>query len=700
MAATQERPIGFGRLKRKEDARFIRGQGNYLDDIKLPGMVHGALLRSPYAHARILSIDTVEGARAPERGRRRHRQGPRDARPRLDADDLLRHAGRPGRRQGALPGPGGRVRDRDRPVQRPGRAAADRRRVRAAARRRQRPQGARRGRAADPRRQGRPARQPRQPAVGGRRRGRDGPRLRRGRHHRQPRHHLPALPPGAARDVRDDRRLQPGDRPARPLQRQPGAARPPHGLRARRRPRRAHDPHPVQRHRRRLRQQGAGLPRLRVRDRRLDRRRRPGQVGRGPHRQPRLHRLRARLRHALGDVRQGREDHRPAGRRDRRPRRLRLHRPADQVPGRLLPHRLRLLRPAGLAREGQGRLHQQGAGRRRLPLLVPHHRGRLPRRADGRRAGAGDGGRPDRAAHAQLHRARAVPVRDDHRLDLRLRQLRRDDAGRDGDGRLRGAAARAGGEARARRADGHRRLLLHRGRRRRPAQAHGHPRPGHERRRRPARAPVRQGRRVSLRPDPGPGPRDDVRADRRRGARHPARGRRGPPRRHRPLAVRARHLRQPLDAGVRRRGGRRLAQGARQGARDRGDDARDAARGPRVGEGPLVRQGRPGEGRADRGHRGARLQRRRAARGHGGRARRAGHLRPAEPHLPVRRLHRGRRHRPRHGAGHGPPLHRGRRLRRADQPDDRRGPDPRRPRRGRRHRADGADQRSTRRATA
>ena len=38
------------------------------------------------------------------------------------------------------------------------------------------------------------------------------------------------------------------------------------------------------------------------------------------------------------------------------------------------------------------------------------------------------------------------------------------------------------------------------------------------------------------RADPGPGPRDDVRADRRRGARHPAGGRRGPPRRHRQVA--------------------------------------------------------------------------------------------------------------------------------------------------------------------
>ena len=56
--AEAERPIGFGRLKRKEDARFIRGKGTYLDDVRLPGMVHGAMLRSPYAHARILSIDT------------------------------------------------------------------------------------------------------------------------------------------------------------------------------------------------------------------------------------------------------------------------------------------------------------------------------------------------------------------------------------------------------------------------------------------------------------------------------------------------------------------------------------------------------------------------------------------------------------------------------------------------------------------
>jgi carbon-monoxide dehydrogenase large subunit len=51
-------PIGFGRMARKEDARFVRGQGSYIDDIVLPGMLHGAILRSTYAHARIKSIDT------------------------------------------------------------------------------------------------------------------------------------------------------------------------------------------------------------------------------------------------------------------------------------------------------------------------------------------------------------------------------------------------------------------------------------------------------------------------------------------------------------------------------------------------------------------------------------------------------------------------------------------------------------------
>ena len=47
----------YGSLPRKEDARFVRGQGQFVDDIALPGMLHGAILRSPLAHARVLSVD-------------------------------------------------------------------------------------------------------------------------------------------------------------------------------------------------------------------------------------------------------------------------------------------------------------------------------------------------------------------------------------------------------------------------------------------------------------------------------------------------------------------------------------------------------------------------------------------------------------------------------------------------------------------
>jgi carbon-monoxide dehydrogenase large subunit len=49
----------YGPLRRKEDARFIRGRGRFVDDIQLPGMLHGAILRSPLAHARIVSVDTA-----------------------------------------------------------------------------------------------------------------------------------------------------------------------------------------------------------------------------------------------------------------------------------------------------------------------------------------------------------------------------------------------------------------------------------------------------------------------------------------------------------------------------------------------------------------------------------------------------------------------------------------------------------------
>lgn len=52
------KPCGHGRMLRKEDPRFVRGRGNYVDDVRLPGMLHLAVLRSPVAHARINGIDT------------------------------------------------------------------------------------------------------------------------------------------------------------------------------------------------------------------------------------------------------------------------------------------------------------------------------------------------------------------------------------------------------------------------------------------------------------------------------------------------------------------------------------------------------------------------------------------------------------------------------------------------------------------
>ena len=46
-------------VRRKEDKRFITGRGNYVDDIKRPGMLHVEIVRSPHAHARVNNIDTA-----------------------------------------------------------------------------------------------------------------------------------------------------------------------------------------------------------------------------------------------------------------------------------------------------------------------------------------------------------------------------------------------------------------------------------------------------------------------------------------------------------------------------------------------------------------------------------------------------------------------------------------------------------------
>jgi len=61
-AIAAERYTGAS-IKRSEDPRILTGAGRYVDDIKLPGMLHAAFVRSPLAHARVISVD-AEAARA------------------------------------------------------------------------------------------------------------------------------------------------------------------------------------------------------------------------------------------------------------------------------------------------------------------------------------------------------------------------------------------------------------------------------------------------------------------------------------------------------------------------------------------------------------------------------------------------------------------------------------------------------------
>lgn len=53
------------RIKRREDPSLIRGLGQYVDDVRLPDMLHVAILRSPHAHARIKNVDTAAARQHP-----------------------------------------------------------------------------------------------------------------------------------------------------------------------------------------------------------------------------------------------------------------------------------------------------------------------------------------------------------------------------------------------------------------------------------------------------------------------------------------------------------------------------------------------------------------------------------------------------------------------------------------------------------
>ena len=101
MTATEERAgaeLGRARL-RKEDARLITGQTNWTDNITLPGLLHVAYLRSPHAHARIVSVDTSGAAR---RRRGLLRRGLR----RRAGQPAVRLAGDPGHRDPGAPADG------------------------------------------------------------------------------------------------------------------------------------------------------------------------------------------------------------------------------------------------------------------------------------------------------------------------------------------------------------------------------------------------------------------------------------------------------------------------------------------------------------------------------------------------------------------------------------------------------------------
>lgn len=52
-------------IKRSEDPRILTGTGRYIDDVRIPGMLHASFVRSPFAHARITSIDVSEARQAP-----------------------------------------------------------------------------------------------------------------------------------------------------------------------------------------------------------------------------------------------------------------------------------------------------------------------------------------------------------------------------------------------------------------------------------------------------------------------------------------------------------------------------------------------------------------------------------------------------------------------------------------------------------
>ena len=65
MAATETQTWIGTSVPRKEDRKLLTGQGSFVDNMTLPGMVFMAVVRSPYAHAKIAGVDTRAARKAP-----------------------------------------------------------------------------------------------------------------------------------------------------------------------------------------------------------------------------------------------------------------------------------------------------------------------------------------------------------------------------------------------------------------------------------------------------------------------------------------------------------------------------------------------------------------------------------------------------------------------------------------------------------
>lgn len=65
MNAPDPHPLIGASVQRKEDYRFLTGNGQYTDDVVLPQQTYAVFLRSPYAHARIKSVDTAAAKQSP-----------------------------------------------------------------------------------------------------------------------------------------------------------------------------------------------------------------------------------------------------------------------------------------------------------------------------------------------------------------------------------------------------------------------------------------------------------------------------------------------------------------------------------------------------------------------------------------------------------------------------------------------------------